>query len=485
VVIKEKLSEIVGSGSFSDDPKGLKTYSRDESLVTGTVPSYVVKPKNAEEIGKIIELANEHRIPVVPVSSQVHFTGASLPKMGGIVVDLSKMNRILEIDDYNRRIRIETGANWEKVTTALAKKGMRMIMPLAPHPLRSVVTDTLEREVLTNMVYDYGEPLQAMQIVWPTGEIFRMGSASVNHYPDCHSKGGNPSGPGIDFYRFVQGAQGTFGIVTWANMKIEWTPKVDKVLFAPVYDLDYANDFLYRLLRLRVGQECVILNPVDMASLIADDMSSDFEKLRDTLPPWTMVMVLSGLQRHPEEKIVYEEKILDDVFKSGFPDMHLTDSLPGFPGLDKKILPILRNPWPKGQTYWKNRYKGACQSLFFITKPIYASGFVNKMEDIAAMFDYPSKDIGCYIQPIEHNRACQIEFNFFYDPTNEAEKAKVEAMNDIAAKILMDEGAFFTRPYGNLSKLVYDKATSYTTALKRVKDIFDPNNIMNPGNLCF
>ena len=108
-----------------------------------------------------------------------------------------------------------------------------MVMPLAPHASRSVVTDTLEREVLTNMVYDYGEPLQSLEVVWPTGEIFRMGSASVTGYPDAHSKGGNPAGPGIDFYRFVQGAQGTFGIVTWANIKIEWTPKLDKVLFAP------------------------------------------------------------------------------------------------------------------------------------------------------------------------------------------------------------------------------------------------------------
>jgi FAD/FMN-containing dehydrogenase len=485
VVIKKKLSEIVGPGNFFDDPKVLKTYSKDESIVSGTVPNYVVKPKNAGEIGKIIELANEHMMPVVPVSSQVHFNGASLPKMGGIVVDMSKMNKILEIDDYNRRTRLEAGATWDKVTSALAKKGMRMIMPLAPHASRSVVTDTLEREVLTNMVYDYGEPLQSLEVVWPNGEIFRMGSASVTGYPDSHSKGGNPAGPGIDFYRFVQGAQGTFGIVTWANIKIEWTPKLDKVLFAPVHDLDYANEFLYRLLRLRVGQECVFLNAVDMASLIAEDMSRDFEKLRDTLPPWTLVMVISGLQRRPEGKIAYEENILNDVFKSGFPDMHLTDSLPGFPGLDKKVLPILRNPWPKGETYWKNRYKGACQSLFFITRPVSASKFITVMEEIAAMFDYAASDIGCYVQPIEHNRACQVEFNFFYDPSSEIEKNTVKEMYDNAAKILMDEGAFFTRPYGKLADLVYDKATTYTMALKQLKDIFDPNNIMNPGNLCF
>jgi len=54
-----------------------------------------------------------------------------------------------------------------------------------------------------------------------------------------------------------------------------------------------------------------------------------------------------------------------------------------------------------------------------------------------------------------------------------------------AARALIAEGAFFTRPYGDLATMVYERAANYTMALKRVKKIFDPNNIMNPGNLCF
>lgn len=68
-----------------------------------------------------------------------------------------------------------------------------MIMPLLPHSERSVLTDYLEREVPTNTVYDYGEPLQSIEVVWPTGEIFRTGSASVTGYPDSKSRGANPS----------------------------------------------------------------------------------------------------------------------------------------------------------------------------------------------------------------------------------------------------------------------------------------------------
>ncbi len=148
--IKEKLVRIVGARNFFEDPAILETYSKDFSLAPAGVPNYVVKPKSAEEVHKIINLANEDLTPVVPVSSGVHFNGAAIPKQGGIVVDLSRMNKILEVDELNRRVRIEAGVTWEQLTDELGKRGFRMIMPLLPHPRRSVVTDWLEREVPTN-----------------------------------------------------------------------------------------------------------------------------------------------------------------------------------------------------------------------------------------------------------------------------------------------------------------------------------------------
>jgi FAD/FMN-containing dehydrogenase len=484
--IREGLLKLVGSEKFTDDPEVLKAYSTDFSLVPSGVPNYVVKPKKTEEVQKVIKFANEHSIPVVPVSSCAHFYGTTIPKQGGIVLDLTRMNQIFEIDELNKRVRIEAGVTWEQLTSELGKKGLRIIMPLLPHPLRSVVTDHLEREVPTNTVYDYGEPLQGMEVVWPTGEIFRTGSASVTGYPDSPSKGANPSGPGLDFYRFLQGAQGTMGVVTWANLKIEYLPKMDKILFAPARELDYAIEFLYRVLRLRIGQECLLLNNNNLATIIADDWPRDFEKLRASLPPWTLILVISGLQRSPEGKIQYEEQTLGRILRNEFPEIHLADNLTGFPGLGKKLLPMLRKPWSGKVTYWKKRYKGGCQSLFFITKPTWALKFISKIEEIAARHGYPISDIGGYLQPIEHNRACHLEFNFFYDPASYSEVERVRSLYGEAAKVLLSEGALFTRPYGEeLTKLVYERAADYTMTLRRVKKIFDPNNIMNPGNLCF
>ncbi|MCF8120461.1 MAG: FAD-binding oxidoreductase [Deltaproteobacteria bacterium] len=483
--VKSKLSGVVGAEHFSEDPNQLQAYATDFSYTAPGAPAYVVKPATSEEVSQIVNICNENRIPVVPCSSKVHFFGASIAKEGGVVLDMSRMDHIFEIDPENRRVRFEAGVSWETMTRALEKEGFRVIMPLTPPAQRSVLTDFMEREEPTNQVYDYGEPLQAMEVVWPTGEIFRMGSASVNGYPESMAKGGNPSGPGLDFYRFFQCAQGTMGVVTWTNLKIESIPKKDKVLFAPIHDLNYAVDFLYRILPRRIGQEVLLLNNVDLAAILAEDWPEDFEKLKASLPPWTLILVVSGLLRRPEEKIAYEMNFLTQVLKNEFQDLTLGENLPGFPGLRNQILPILRRPWPADKPHWRTRVKGASQSLFFHTRPQLAGQFVDLVQAVAYEHGYPVSDMGMYIQPIEHNRACRPEFTLFYDPKDPEETAAVRDLYCDLAKTCLSEGAVFTRPYGDLAPIVYEKAASYVAHLKRLKKVFDPNNIMNPGNLCF
>ena len=82
---------------------------------------------------------------------------------------------------------------------------------------------------------------------------------------------------------------------------------------------------------------------------------------------------------------------------------------------EARCFPLLRNPWPADMPYWKNRWQGASQSLFFIARPEKSQRFVEIVETVAPKHGYPVADIGSYIQPIEHNRACQVEFTFFYD----------------------------------------------------------------------
>lgn len=484
MTVKTKLEEIVGKKNVFDSPEILSHYSKDYSLNLPKMPNYVVKVKNTKEVQEIVKLANKEKMPVIPSSSAVHFYGSTIPHQGGIVVDLTGMNKVLEIDELNRKTMVEPGVTWQQLQTELSKRGYMAMMPLLPHPLRSVVTDYLEREAPVVSRYEYAEPLMSMEVVWPNGDIFRTGSASAPNFPKSFAEGANPLGPGtLDFFRFLQGAQGTMGIVTWANIKIEHLSQVNKVFFIPFKELSDAIEPLYRIQRLKIGHECLLLDSLNLALILAEGSPRDWGVLR-SLSPWTLILILSGAPRRAEEKIGYEEKALKELGKE-FPSMEILSSLPQFAGVERKLPYMLRQPWPKKETFWKHRLKGGCQALFFIAKPEAVPGFFDTVSDIAYKYDCAADEMGVYIQPIEDARACHCEFDFYYNPDIAEEKEKIRRLYAEAAQILLNKDALFTRPYGDVANLVYEKATSYTRALRQVKSIFDPNNIMCPGNLCF
>ena len=484
--IKEKLVEILGEGYVSDSDEQLEAFSGDNSLTRPRKPNYLARPENTEQVQKVIMLAGENRIPVIPCSSGVHFNGCTVPKQGGIILDLRRMNKILKVDDLNRRVWIEPGVTWQQLQIELKKQDMMVISPLLPHPQKSVVTTFLERDVPLITRYEYGDPLQAMQVVWPNGDIFRTGTAAPEGFPNTFSEGTNPQSLGnIDFNRLIQGSQGTMGVVTWAFIKTEYRPRVNKTYFVPLNRIEDAIEPLYRILRQRIGHECFILNNLNMAIILSKKWPGDFERLRKILPPWTMVFILSGLRRRPEEKVAYEEEALWEIRNTAFPDMELLSTLPGALGLENDLPDMLRSPWTDETTYWKSRYRGASQDLLLISKLSKVPEFTATVNEMAIKHGCNSSDIGSYIQPLEYGAGCHCEFNFYYNPGDSSDMDRVTKLYTETAETLLDRGALYTRPYGILADLVYSRASEYTAALKKVKDIFDPDNIMCPGNLCF
>jgi len=158
-------------------------------------------------------------------------------------------------------------------------------------------------------------------------------------------------------------------------------------------------------------------------------------------------------------------------------------SLPEYPGAEKILPDMLRTPWPEERTYWKFAYKGSCQNLFFHTKLTKTAAFVEAINNAAKKHAYPLSDMGFYIQPLDYGRACHFECNFYYNPEEAAEVQKVTDLFVEAAETTFNMGAFFSRPYGLIAEMVYDKAASYSMAYKKVKQWLDPNRIMSPDRL--
>ncbi|MFC1814854.1 FAD-binding oxidoreductase [Thermodesulfobacteriota bacterium] len=485
--LKSKLSEIVGSQHIDDSPAALSAFSKDHSLMTvSAMPDIIVRPDNAEQVHKIVAYANEVKIPVIPASSSVHFYGSTLPKMGGIVVELKRMNRILDIDLPDRLARIEPGVTWEQIQKELEKINHRMIMPVVPLGSSSVITSLLEREVPTNPRWEYAEPMTSTEVIWGNGMRFRTGSASVPGFPEkADSKGGNPEGPGTNWYRFFQGAEGTMGILTWAIVKFEYLPEINKTYFIAFDHLADAVEPLYRIQRQMIGNECFLVNSQVGALIFSEKWPEDYEALKSQLPPWFIVIVLSGPPRLSEEKLAYEKKALDEIAGQIPAVRRIDTALPGAVGLEKRLPGMLRKPWPAERVYWKHQLKGACQPLFFIAKMEKVPRYTELLMEVAGTHGYDVKDLGMYLQPIEQGRASHMEYQFYYDPEDETEKQLVKGLYLEAAEILFKQGAFFSRPYGLLAPMVFEHARGYTNTITKVKNVLDPNHIMCPGNVCF
>jgi hypothetical protein len=390
------------------------------------------------------------------------------------------MNTILNVDTRNRTVRIEPGVTWGQMKKELKKHALMPVTPLLPHASTSALTSTVERAPMLIPKTEYGEPVLTMEVILPNGDVFRTGSASVGPPDEIQTDLVGPSGPGLDWFRLLQGTQGTFGIVTWVNMKAPPLPKREKVFFIPFQKVETVVKPLYAVLRRMLGAECFLLNRFNLASILAKAWPADFKMLRKKLPPCMLILCLSGGRILPKEKIDYQEADLMEIAQSC--NLKPKTSIPYLDGKEgTALLNLLRSPWKK-EPYWKERFKERCCDIFFYTTVDRIPSFTRLVTRVASRKRYDPAEIGFYFQPLEGGRACYLEFNF---PWNSEEREKINDLYRTLSTDLAGAGAFFGRPYGYWSELVYNSNSGLTTTLRDLKKVLDPNHIMNPGKLCF
>jgi FAD/FMN-containing dehydrogenase len=140
---------------------------------------------------------------------------------------------------------------------------------------------------------------------------------------------------------------------------------------------------------------------------------------------------------------------------------------------------------PSADPYWKLRLKSGFSDLFFLTTQDKTPAFADVMTEIARHQDYPAGRIGMYIQPLVMGASCHCEFDFYHDPADQREVEKIRKLISEAADKMEAMGAFFSRPYGPWADAAYRRSGDTADMQKKVKGIFDPKGILNPGQLCF
>ena len=464
----------------------LAAYAGAKFHGTGIAPEAVVWPQSIPEVVALVKWARETKTPLVPVSSTGdHYNGGSNPSVpSAVIVDMSRMNRIISVNRQFRMTVAEPGVTYGQLQEELAKQGMYMMTPLAPRAGKSVVASVVDVEprLTPNYIFNYVEPLRTCRTVWGDGQDMGTGDAMGPADPTIAQKNSQKwqisyRGPGlIDYYRLLTESQGTMGIVTWASMHCNLLPKYHEMYFVPSDSLDKAVEFLYRITRVRFGEEIFLLSGTQFANLMGKD-AADVAEISSKAPAWIACVGIASSEVLPEMKFAQQKKDVANIAQScGL------DFLPSVAGVTGSAA-LKRATSPCEGTYWKEVRKGAFLDIFFIATMDKAEELKAVIDRLAAKEGVDPANIGTYIQPTHQGVTSSVCFTICYDPKNAAEEQKAKALFDKASQALCNAGAFFSRPYGDWARIQMNKNAVGLDMVRKVKNIFDPDHIMNPGKV--
>ncbi len=481
--VRQLLAQICGSKNVSQKPDDLGQYMKDGGLFRGIGPSLVTWPDETEIVKQIVSAARSRGVPLLPVSSspgaRVH--GDSIPRVPGcVIVDLSRMRRVEMVDRAHRVVAIEPGVTFDALIPLLRDHGLRLNMPIGPRVGKSVVASALDREPVSMPRYqwDSSDPLLCTEVVFGTGDTIKTGSAagpgSIKEQRKAGQAQVNPMGPTqFSPMQVIQGAQGTLGIVTWATIKCEVVPTIQHVHHVSSKNIDGLLTLQHELVKFRLCDEIFILNRLGLASLLGSK-KDQIESISRDIGPWNLVFVTSGSGVIPNERLSYLDADVDDLLTTHGGKFEVNKDT-----IDQRTtLAAISEP---SQDQWRSRTSSAHESIYFITGASQIPGFIALWERISA-----GREAIVYVQPGNLGASCHCEFDVVYDPGSDQDVEKVRALLFGWQKAFIDAGAFFSRPHGSIAKLVFQHySQANATALKKVKAIFDPANILNPGALCF
>lgn len=237
--IIDSLKKIVGEKNIFLNKEILSDYGSDETEDLNFPPEVVVKPGTAQEISEIMKLCNKEKIPVTPRGAGTGLSGGALPVFGGVLLSVERMNQILNIDERNLQATVEPGVITQVFQDAV--KGKNLFYPPDPASKGSCFIGGNVAEnaggpkaVKYGVVKDY---VLNLEMVLPTGEIIWTGANVLKN------------STGYNLTQLIVGSEGTLGIVTKIVLRLIPFPKHDLVILVPFRSAEKACEAVSAIFR--------------------------------------------------------------------------------------------------------------------------------------------------------------------------------------------------------------------------------------------
>lgn len=228
--LMSELVSIVGDGYVLTSPEILESYSHDETEDLHFPPAAVIRPANTEEVAAIMKLASLYKIPVTPMGARTGLSGGALPVFGGIGLSMERFDRILRIDERNHQVTVQPGVITQVLQEAVAEKGLFYPPDPASRGSCFIGGNVAEnsggpKAVKYGVVKDY---VLNLEVVLPSGEVIMTGANVLKN------------ATGYNLTQLMVGSEGTLGVVTAIVLRLIPLPAFDKLLFIPFPDATQA-----------------------------------------------------------------------------------------------------------------------------------------------------------------------------------------------------------------------------------------------------
>jgi glycolate oxidase len=449
-----ELQKIVGKENVKTEKESLKAYSYDGTTSWQHEPDVVVFPTSTKEISEIMKLANAEKIPVTPRGGGTNVSGGSIPIMGGIVLCTTKMNKILKIDKENLTATVEPGVVLQDLTIRLMKEGL-----FFPPDPQSFLGATLGGIIAENAggpaCVKYGVTKQyilGVEVVLPTGEIINLGGRTLKNVV------------GYDLLHIFISSEGTLGVVTKAELKLNPIPPAKKTIMAVYDDVAKAGENVFRVMENGVIPDKIELLDNWVINRIEEMMPMGLPKDADAV----LLFEVDGIPEAVEKET---EKIVEIAKKYGATDVRVAKDQ------------------AEADKYWMAR-KAGFAAVFGKAKTVFAEdvtvprgqipALINKCKELAKQYNVEIVVLG-------HAGDGNLHPAILTDINNKEHYERALKAMDAIIESAVDFGGVLSGEHGiGLEKQKFLRRQlepKVIDMMKKVKGLFDPNNIMNPGKI--
>jgi glycolate oxidase len=448
-IILRNLEEIVGRDFVSNKPEELYIYSQDPGASLPRPVDFVIMPETVEELQEIVKLANREKIPLVPMGGGLTLSGLVIPIKAGIIIDMKRMNKIIEINESSKYALIEAGVTTGQLMSYLNENYPNLQPPVPDAPPSATVAGNVlihGSGYLSQKYGDHGALINGLEVVLPMGDICKLGSASLSHF--WFARGPIPDLIGLFISSF-----GTMGIITKLSIQLFDKPKFRDIVLGLLNDPEDIPNLLLKITESGLAEDVLLA-------------------MQDK-PDWMKGYVFNTtyVTGETQEEINEHIKTFKKIFRKAKARYMKPSERVKTTYLEKPIFAATAADFRKGGGF---EYVGANMPLEQVPEAYKRGAEISRKYGIAPT-------IGSRLIGGTHNIVVFFTYSFNRADSKDIENAR-NALHE-TNKLALELGGIPWKAELAGQKLILEKMDpNYKKLFNTIRKTLDPNRIMNPGN---